>query len=57
MSKYYGMWKLMKRTQQTGHNNQGERRKEMVFCGCQDTPGSPFYYERNQKNRQVSGTG
>lgn len=57
MSKYYGMWKLMERTQQTGHNNQGERRKEMVFCGCQDTPGSPFYYERNQKDRQVSGTG
>ena len=43
-------WKVQ--TQQTGHNNQGERRKE-IFCGCYSTPGSPCCYEKKQK---VSGT-
>ena len=44
-------------TQHTAHNNQGERREEIAFCGFHDTPGSPCCYERKRKGRQVSRTG
>lgn len=57
MSRYYGMWKLMENLrQQTRHNNPGERLKEIVLYGFHDTPGSPYWYERKQKDWQVSGT-
>ena len=38
-------------TKQTGDNNQRERRKEMVLCGCPGSPGSPRCYERKWKDQ------
>lgn len=43
-------WKVQ--TQQTGHNNQGERRKE-IFCGCYSTQDHRAVMKKKQK---VSGT-
>lgn len=39
-------WKVQ--TQQTGHNNQGERRKE-IFCGCYSTQDHRAVMKKNKK--------